>query len=54
VITYPTVFPPLLRRSLGLGQVYPPGVKTAPEYRACQKTKDGGVVCSDGTVYPPN
>ena len=52
MITYPVVFPPLMRPRLG--QVYPPGVKTAPELRACQKTKDGGVVCSDGTVYPPN
>lgn len=38
---------PLRIRILNLG-----GIGAPPPGVCCQATRDGGVVCSDGTVYP--
>lgn len=47
MITYPIVRAPWMTRPmLGQKPQPPPGVN-------CQATQDGGVVCSDGRVFPP-
>lgn len=37
---------PRLRKALGQKRPPPPGI-------CCQRTPDGGVICSDGTGFPP-
>lgn len=42
-------------RIVNLGQVKPPPCPEVPEAEGlnCQRTPEGGVLCSDGSYYPP-
>ena len=44
--TFLSAAPP---RMFSLGKTHPP-----PPGINCQATQQGGAVCSDGTVFPPN